>query len=987
MYSSVVRRLILLCAMVALPGMAFAQEAVLTGTITDSTGAVLPGVTVQAVNEATGNNYETVTDATGVYRIPVRVGAYKINANLAGFGDVMRTGVQLLVGQTITLNLQMAPSTLQETVTVTGEAPLIETQSSEIGGNIDPRQVQDLPTAGRNWMSLALLAPGNRTNAQGALPVQDRGDVREFQLNVDGLQVTANLGTGNQARYSNDAIAEFQFISNRFDATQGRSSGVQVNAVTKSGTNRLTGTFVGNFRNSSWNADDPVLNQRLPYKNQQYSGTIGGPIILNKLHYFGNYEYEHQPLTSIWNTAFPAFNITKTGTHTVNLSGIRLDQEISSKMRLMGKVNHSSLLDPFGNGNANHPSGTAKNKEHSTDVLGEFTQVISNKALNTVRAGYASYGLDQSSLTTWSKHWQAGNGITNGGPNLTFRGFRTGRNGNIPRYRNQNTYTIHDDFTYSYDAGGHHDLKAGGEYLHLQDNTRNCNQCGGTATVNGGAIPANITSLLPDPFNADTWQLADPAFGAIATRYSVGVSDSSNFLTVVKMPKYAAWAQDDWKATNKLTLNLGVRYDLIWNAFAQNVTFLPMALPNRPQDANNIQPRLGFAYTLTDRTVLRGGSGLYYNDELNTNVLWAMSPLTIAVVAVDNSTPRRADFVANPFNGALPTYDQALTRFCNAGGGRPDNLAYTAWAASGFSGAAPCLLRDLQEQAPIADYSHVTHSWQSSIGVAQQFSTTSALQVDYVQTNSRNEKSIQDNVNLTFNPATGVPYPYSDVAHRAFPMFGVIGAIPHTGTSDYYGIQSSFTKRMASHWQANVTYTLGWLYDKDAQPLSGLREYSGTVPNDIGGQRSLAASDQRHRAVFNGIWDVAHGFQVSGIYFYGSGLRDQIVCGCDARGLQIGSIDRLRDASDTHGPAGSIIPRNSFVGNPIHRVEMRLLQRIPLGGKANLAGSLEVFNLFNRKNYGAYDLTEESLTFGAPQSSTNLSYAPRTVQLGFRLTF
>ena len=108
--------------------------------------------------------------------------------------------------------------------------------------------------------------------------------------------------------------------------------------------------------------------------------------------------------------------------------------------------------------------------------------MLSNKAVNTARVGYASYGINQSSLTTWSHHWQAANGITNGGPNITFRGFRSNRNGNIPRYRNQNTYTIHDDFTYSYDVKGHHDLKAGGEYLHLLDNTRNCNQCGGTAT-------------------------------------------------------------------------------------------------------------------------------------------------------------------------------------------------------------------------------------------------------------------------------------------------------------------------------------------------------------------------------------------------------------------------------------------------------------------------------------------------------------------------
>src|SRR6476660_6270223 len=263
------RALLFLSLLLLVPLTGYAQEAVLTGTITDSTGAVLPGVTVQAVNEATGNNYQTVTDAAGVYRIPVRVGSYKLNADLGGCNSVMRTGVQLLVGQTITLNLQMSPSNLHETVTVTGEAPLIETQSSELAGNIDPRQVQDLPSVGRNWMSLALLAPGNRTNDQGSLPVQDRVDVREFQLNVDGLQVTANLGTGNQARYSNDAIAEFQFISNRFDATQGRSSGVQVNAVTKSGANQLNGTFVGSFRDSRWSAVDPVLNTKVPYKNQQ----------------------------------------------------------------------------------------------------------------------------------------------------------------------------------------------------------------------------------------------------------------------------------------------------------------------------------------------------------------------------------------------------------------------------------------------------------------------------------------------------------------------------------------------------------------------------------------------------------------------------------------------------------------------------------------------------------------------------------------------
>src|SRR5205823_12703716 len=204
----------------------------------------------------------------GAYRLAVRIGIYQITATLAGFGAEARS-LELLVGQTTVLNLQMAPSTLQESVTVRGASALIATTTSSVSGNIDPRQMSELPVLGRNWMALVLLAPGNRTNTQGAAPVQDRhsGDVREFELNIDGQQVTSEFGTGNQPRYSKDSIAEFQFISNRFDATQGRSSGVQVNAVTKSGTNALAGTFVGNFRNSQWNKPDPVLHRVLPYKD------------------------------------------------------------------------------------------------------------------------------------------------------------------------------------------------------------------------------------------------------------------------------------------------------------------------------------------------------------------------------------------------------------------------------------------------------------------------------------------------------------------------------------------------------------------------------------------------------------------------------------------------------------------------------------------------------------------------------------------------
>src|SRR5438093_4280773 len=356
MTSRLVWSLLFVCTILPVPALGYAQEAVLSGTVTDSTGGVLPGVTVQAQQDATGNTFEAVTDARGSYRMPVRIGTYKITTQLQGFNTATRLGVELLVGQTAVINLQMSPSGVAESLTVTGQSPLVDTTTSSLGGNIDQRQVTELPSNGRNWMSLALLAPGNRTNAQGALPVQDRGDVREFQLNMDGLPVTANLGTGNQARYSRDAIAEFQFISNRFDATQGRSSGVQVNAVTKSGTNTLSGSMVGNFRDSKFNAEDPVLLRVLPYSNQQISGTLGGPIVKNRLHFFGNYEYEREPRTSIWNTPYRAFNVELDGIRNVKLGGVRVDHQMSSKMRLMGKVSHSSLWEPFGSGTNNHPS-------------------------------------------------------------------------------------------------------------------------------------------------------------------------------------------------------------------------------------------------------------------------------------------------------------------------------------------------------------------------------------------------------------------------------------------------------------------------------------------------------------------------------------------------------------------------------------------------------------------------------------------------------
>lgn len=206
---------------------------------------------------------------------------------------------------------------------------------------------------------------------------------------------------------------------------------------------------------------------------------------------------------------------------------------------------------------------------------------------------------------------------------------------------------------------------------------------------------------------------------------------------------------------------------------------------------------------------------------------------------------------------------------------------------------------------------------------------------------------------------------------------------PKTGWSNYHGLQTALTKRFSDRWQASATYTLSGFWNGDPAPISGLKEVTFPVAKDLGNDYSLAVTDQRHRVVFNGIWQVGGGFQLSGLYFYGSGERLFTIYGEDLRDVGEGFeafAQRVRRD-------GTIVPRNAFVGDPVQRVDIRLQERIPLGGRVAVDGILEVFNLFDRANFGSYETDELSPLFGQPEFNSNLAYAPRTLQRGFRLTF
>lgn len=943
-------------SILALPILSHAQEAAVSGTVTDISAAVLPGVSVRAVHEATGNTFETVTDERGAFRLAVRVGTVRIAMELSGFTSQTRT-VELLVGQTAVVNVQLPLSSIAETVTVTGAAPLIEMTTSAIGGNVDPRQVQELPVNGRNYIALALLAPGSRTQENSDEPIPDRNnnETREFQINVDGQQVTSDLSSGGQPRYSQDSIAEFQLITNRFDATQGRSSGVQVNVITKSGTNQLAGLLRGNFRHSRFNSKNRVLNQVEPINNQQLSSTLGGPILRDRLHFFVNYEYEREPRTAIWRTPYPFFNVSLEGTNNQKKGGGRVDYQVSPGIRLMGKVSGGRLWEPFGQPSAtNHPAATGTTLEYNDEYLGQITQVLSNRALNELRIGKTAFGYDNHNLTTWSNHWHRDRGILYGSPRITFSSFQISPNQNYPRHNDLDIWLARDDFTYSFSARGRHDLRTGGEYLSRANLSLTCRQCGGVIDARNGPTPSaeQLQAWFPDPFNVDTWNLA--AISPLVRSYNIS---TGTYRVPQDSTKIAAWAQDDWQITGRLTLNLGVRYDLGRGMFANDISFPPFQEASRPDDWNNVQPRIGFAYRLSDRTVIRGGSGLYYGDALSGDQSSSIGNTKIALLRYENDG--RPDFAANPTNGRpLPTFEEAQPLYC-------DNN----------NNARGCLIRDVREFNAIPEYIELPRTWQTSIGVQRQFGQTMAVEADYVYSKGDFEKDVVENINLLFDPATGANLDFRVRANRPYPNWGVISMNTHTARSAYHALITGFTKRFSNRWQASATYTLSGLWAAAAPAFSGLYVVPFPTVPDLGGEWGLSQDDQRHRAVVSGIWQVGRGFQVSGLHSLSAGIREAGSYGGDLRNTGATFSARLR-------PDGTIVPLNAIIAPAQNRTDLRVQQRIPLPGRAAIDAIAEVFNIFDRPNYEIGTQENQPTQYLQP---INAQY--RSAQVGFRLTF
>jgi len=958
---------------------AFAQDASLVGTITDETKAVLPGVTVTATNLETGTAAVALTDERGDYRLPkLAPGKYKVRADLSGFGGLVVPSVELLVGQNAAVPFTLRVATVGEELTVTGEAPLVDITSSQVSGNVDRRQMEQLPLQGRNWMELSMMVKGITANNIGNQPGVSNDDF--FQLNLDGQQITQKLaGSGfGQPAFSRDAISEFQIVTSQFDITQGRSAGIQVQAISKSGTNSSAGSVYGFFRDDKFNAADKVAKAVLPYSDQQIGGTLGGPIVRDKMHYFVSYEYERQPGTIFSAPAGLSGQTFTFPTKTTQKSLLaRVDTVLSNKDQLSIRGSRWDWSNPFNLGGGSYPSTANILDRYATNVLGTWSRVINSNTVQQIRVGYDDFFFGQTPLDS-----------VVGTPEFDFPGLTIGAPYNLPSVEWQRVLEGRYELNRHQ---GSHDFKMGGEFLHVAHTGYWHIRKNGVFTMT--SVPANLSSLIPQnaPFDTSKWNIA--ALNPFVLRYDQSFNQSG-WLIDIPRPEMAVWFGDNWHVNNRLSINYGVRWDDDLGVFsppgvpvttvniANGVESGDFGYKTGMHDHRDFAPRGGFVFQVAPSFVIRGGSGLYFTYPFS-NLSYSQQVFSQTVTG--SFTPAKSGLCAN---GSLFVTNPT----CGVTG---DQI---------FAGIAPMPAQSPRIISP--DYRN-PYTWQSSIGFQKQVNDVTGFEADLTHYNEYRDGRSHD-PNLFFDPATG--YNSNPSTSRPNSAYTQIVYYTSNGHRDQTQLATSVTRRLKRRVQSGLTYTLMFAMHDDG----GLGISSPGANNQfnyLDGEYATSTDFQRHTARAWVIYQMPFGISTSVSYFYGSGTRynatisatpygkpgsnrlNLLSTGAAAPTIIVPAAVADRFDGPTTIPSGTVIPRNALEGLPLHKVDLRITKDFSIAGRLKASFIAEIYNLFDRENYGSFNTSlsatnaAQTAVFGQPVQNLGNAYVPREGQLAFRMSF
>jgi len=1031
------------------------NSATLSGIVMDGQGAVVPDVAITLSSAATGLKRQVTTNSEGLFTLPLLPpGTYSLLAQREGFSVVEIDGIELPVAGQVSRDIVLQVGGIRETVNVSAAPPLLQAETSALAEVVSNRQVDQLPINGRDFRRLTILLPG-------AAPRSQRGSLGSFTVN--GQREKANIflidGVDNNDSFRNqpsfnqggvtgapatllpvDAVGEFS-LQTQGAAEYGRNSGAIVNIVLKNGTNDFHGAAYDFLRNDNFDARNFFEGAKNEFRNNNFGGVLGGPIIKNRTFFFGGYEGQREfvfspSLVRVPDAAslaaartanagaglqenalstrllqfFPQSNLnTATGNNysfaapnTNNSDNLlaKVEHRFNDSYSLSGRYifGDGSQVFPLTTGNGSPLPAYQTVVPTRIQLFGvNLSQVLTPQIVNETRAGYNRFVQTFTPLD--ADFDPAEIGLVTGAkslPTITITGFvPLGAPTNVPRGRVSSGYQFVDNLTW---ARRSHVIKTGGEYRRAIVNSFN-------------------DQLARGRLNFDS--LADFLAGRVAPAGTAVLRGATRRDTFTN--NFGLFVQDDWKITTRLTLNLGLRYEYL-GVFREQGDRLSNFLPGRglvpvgavgldrlyEPDYNNFAPRFGFAYDLTGRgrTILRGAYGLYYD------------------------TPSQDYFLLQGFQNGGPG-SPALNPLPGLG---VINLTFPAGATIPYgpdvaifgaaSGSLPTMNIPVFAVDPDLRTPYV-HNY--NLNLQHELRPGTVLQASYVGSHGVKLYRVRDLNQATAGPAATRQQrrPFN----AQFPEFSFINYLETSANSSYNALQATIKQRLAHGFNLYGTYAWSKSLDDASNGIySGTRGVSYPQDGyDLRAERAVSSFDLRHRATVNATYELsflpnllgwwpkrlAEGWQLSGIYTGQSGVPITPFLSVDSSGTgELNDRPNLvgdpnsgprrpnewfnraafaQPALGTFGNSG----RNVIIGPDLHSVDLAVNKLTKVAERASLQFRAEVFNVFNRANFSLPNVDFNSTTFGAISETPDVTAGnprlgeggPRVVQFGLKLIF
>lgn len=909
--------------------------ATISGRISDPAGAVIAGAEITATQTATGLKRKTATNEEGLFVLTnLAPGAYEVRVEAKNFPKALLKSIELRVGQQATFNGTLEASGPTEIVTlVPGDsATAVNTSTAVVDGVVGSRSISTLPLNGRNYLELALLIPGNLPapnfdpTKTGSVIISSAGQLgRGGNITIDGTDNNDDAVGGPLVNISQDAVQEFQIATNRFSAELGRSSASVINVVTKSGSNDLHGSvsfFERDRRLQGLPATFDRANPTPPFDRQQYAATLGGPLVRDRAWWFGSFEYRNQDgavLVGERDVAARQIRRTFALAPLDDLLGlVRGDWKASNDDTLSFRY-AAERLEDIGATKLDRAIGSASQRQQLQNrhqaFLTNWTRVLNPSSVNSF-----NFSINRFKNTT---------DPLSRGPQLTFPSIQDGVSFRIPQATEMNRLQFSDALTLT---RGAHTLKFGGDFQRI------------TSLFDLGVFQQGRIEFVQDfaqaDFNGDNKIDDNDLLFAVTLRSSkptqaLTLKDHNN-------NHFAFFAQDDWRVSRNLTLNLGLRYEVdsdlnnqSWYA-NRNPLVQSFYRGDRKRDTNNFAPRAGFNWATADgKTSIHGGYGIYY-DRITLQIQSLERGLDGRALAIEVragnalTDPSGAPIFINPMTGKFqpfaPTLSNPFTGFILPGAG-----------ASGIN------IIDNNLQNPMVQ--------QFNLGFQRELARDFVLRADYLH-NFGSHFIIGRTIGAVNNPVVGGP--------------DRVVNLESSVKTKYDGLLLSLEKRFANRYQLRASYTLSkaFNYANDDQiPFS-----NGPVnPNNVQLEYGPTPNDRRHYFTFSGGFELPYGIQLAPIMTIASGVPMDILLpdassripllqrNAGGRLFKTGAdLNRFLQAVNTAGGVNGqrlpLVRDEARFNDDFHSFDLRLSKSFKIRESIRIEPLAEVFNLFNVTN-------------------------------------